>query len=1173
MSRELENIESILYEALKRIDAEERKAYLEATCGVNTQLRADIDSLLQAYENEAGILKAPADLLEEPIITLTEGPGTVIGRYKLLEKIGEGGMAVVYMAEQREPIHRKVALKIIKLGMDTRQVIARFEAERQALAMMDHPNIAKVLDAGATETGRPYFVMELVTGITITEYCDKKKLAMPERLDLFVQVCNAVRHAHQKGIIHRDIKPSNVMVTLYDGKPVPKVIDFGIAKAVNQRLTEKTLFTRYAHMIGTPAYMSPEQAEMSGLDIDRRTDIYSLGVLLYEILTGTTPFDAEEMQRIIREEKPAKPSTKLSTIGEMLPDIAEHRRSSPELLVKLVSGDLDWIVMKALEKNRIRRYETVSALAMDVQMYLENEPVQARPPGAMYRLKRFLHKHRQRVAAAGAMAVILAVMTVFLVMWNQKRIQVKEAEPLRDRSILSKARESYKGDVSSLRTLPEIDPSLVGWWRFDEDYGTTAIDSSGNGHDITLHNITWEDGVFGGAVHFHGVGYGKVGNFRYSNNALTVCAWVWHDELRINKTERYITVAGSAVILKEYDGRLNFYIYTDGNIRSLLVENVLTEGQWHHVAGTWDGLTQHLYIDGVEIASQAPGGVLGNTSNVTISSTQDEPFNGMLDEVRIYNRALTQGEIQFVMQEKDWPFALVPTPADGALHMDTSVNLSWFAGATAISHNMYFGIDEQAVTDADTSDKTGIYRGSQSVTGYIPLDDLEFGRTYYWRIDEVETDDTTIHKGDIWSFRVPPRTAYEPDPPKGVKYVDPNVVLSWTPGFGAMTHTVYFGDSFDDVNNAAGGLFQRTTTYAPGPLELDKVYYWRIDGFDGVTTYKGDVWSFRTLPKISITDPSLVGWWRFDEGYGTTAIDSSGNGHDITLHNITWEDGVFGGAVHFHGVGYGDVENFRYSNNALTVCAWVWHDEFRTGKFEGYVTVGSAVIRKATDGRLDFLDFYIYTDGNIRHLLVRNVLTEGQWHHVAGSWDGLTQCLYFDGVEIAKQSPGGVLGDTSDVMVSSGSEPFNGMLDDVRIYNRALTQGEIQFVMQGKEWPFALVPTPADGALHEDTSVNLSWFAGTTAISHNVYFGTDEQAVSYADTSDTTGIYRGSQSVTGYIPPEDLEFGRTYYWRIDEVEADGTTIHKGDIWSFIVADESLESTMPNEKEMVPEKKH
>jgi serine/threonine protein kinase len=316
------NEEYIFRNAIGFEDRDEQADYIKRACGDNTELCAAVEALLQ-YHYQSSILDAPA--LESSLLhdttPITEGSGTVIGRYKLLEKIGEGGMAVVYMAEQTEPIRRKVALKIIKLGMDTKSVIARFEAERQALAMMDHPNIAKVFDAGATETGRPYFVMELVTGVSITEYCDKNNLNTKERLALFIQVCNAVQHAHQKGIIHRDIKPTNVMVTRHEGRPIPKVIDFGIAKATNQRLTEKTLFTRYAHIIGTPAYMSPEQADLGDMDVDTRSDIYSLGVLLYELLTGTTPFSEEElrkagyleMQRVIREQEPPKPSTKLST--------------------------------------------------------------------------------------------------------------------------------------------------------------------------------------------------------------------------------------------------------------------------------------------------------------------------------------------------------------------------------------------------------------------------------------------------------------------------------------------------------------------------------------------------------------------------------------------------------------------------------------------------------------------------------------------------------------------------------------------------------------------------------------------------------------------------------------------------------------------------------------------
>ncbi len=351
-------------------------------------------------------------------VPITEGAGSVIGRYKLLQQIGEGGFGVVYMAEQTEPVTRRVALKIIKLGMDTRQVIARFEAERQALALMDHPNIAKVLDAGATESGRPFFVMELVRGVPITEYCDKNHLSARERLELFVPVCQAIQHAHQKGIIHRDIKPSNVLVTLHDGRPIPMVIDFGIAKATNQKLTEKTLFTSFASMIGTPAYMSPEQAEMSKLDVDTRSDIYSLGVLLYELLTGTTPFPDKrlrsvgfgEMQRIIAEEEPDRPSTRLSTMEALQRTaVAKRRSADPAGLNHLFRGDLDWIVMKCLEKDRTRRYETANGLAIDIQRHLVNETISARPPSNSYRLQKLIRRNKLAVSAMVAVFLALAM--------------------------------------------------------------------------------------------------------------------------------------------------------------------------------------------------------------------------------------------------------------------------------------------------------------------------------------------------------------------------------------------------------------------------------------------------------------------------------------------------------------------------------------------------------------------------------------------------------------------------------------------------------------------------------------------------------------------------------------------------------------------------------------------
>ncbi|MCF7975205.1 MAG: serine/threonine protein kinase [Phycisphaerae bacterium] len=444
-------IEGIFHQALQKGTEQERSAYLDSVCGDDTGLRAAIEGLLKAHDKAGGFLDSP---VFETSVTLnnsplSEGPGTIIGPYRLLERIGEGGMAVVYMAEQEKPIRRKVALKIIKVGMDTKQVIARFEAERQALALMEHPNIAKVLDAGATEGGRPYFVMELVRGSSITAYCDENKLCTKDRLSVFIQVCNAVQHAHQKGIIHRDIKPSNIMVTQRDGTPIPKVIDFGIAKATNQRLTEKTLFTRFAQIIGTPQYMSPEQAEFGELDIDTRSDIYSLGILLYELLTGTTPLDAGKllkagylaMQRIICEEAPVKPSTKLSKLIDLgddtLADIAKQRGSTPELLAKTVRGDLDWIVMKALAKERTCRYETASELAMDLEHHLHNEPILARPPSRLYRFGKLVRRNRAVFAAVGAVAAVLMLGVIVIA---QQVIHLKTRELV--------MRHAYASDIS-----------------------------------------------------------------------------------------------------------------------------------------------------------------------------------------------------------------------------------------------------------------------------------------------------------------------------------------------------------------------------------------------------------------------------------------------------------------------------------------------------------------------------------------------------------------------------------------------------------------------------------------------------------------------------------------------------------------------------------------------------
>ncbi len=424
-------IEDALFYAAMNLDGAQRKQFLDQACAGDVQLRAAVVEMLSANEeaehfftksrsamafpvDEVPPLKAPTDSSETTVAD--EYIGTQIGSYKLLQRIGEGGCGVVYMAEQEQPVRRRVALKIIKLGMDTKSVIARFDAERQVLALMDHPNIARALDAGATDTGRPYFVMELVRGTKVTTYSDEHNLDTRQRLGLFIQVCRAIQHAHQKGIIHRDIKPSNILITLHDGVPVPKVIDFGIAKAIEGKLTDQTLFTPHEQLIGTPAYMSPEQAAMSGLDVDTRTDIYSLGVLLYELLTGKTPFaqkdlvssGIDEMRRRLREEEPQRPSDILTTLhGTELKATALHRHAEPPKLISLLKGDLDWIVMKALEKDRRRRYETVNGLAMDVERFLNNEPIIARPPSRLYRFQKLVRRNRIVFAAGAAVALAL----------------------------------------------------------------------------------------------------------------------------------------------------------------------------------------------------------------------------------------------------------------------------------------------------------------------------------------------------------------------------------------------------------------------------------------------------------------------------------------------------------------------------------------------------------------------------------------------------------------------------------------------------------------------------------------------------------------------------------------------------------------------------------------------
>jgi len=451
---------------------EVRRDYLKQACGENAPLFDRVAALLRAYDEDPSFLESPvADAAPTLDIPVAEKPGMMIGRYKLLQEIGEGGFGVVFMAEQRDPVRRKVALKVIKPGMDTRQVVARFEAERQALALMDHPNIAHVFDGGATETGRPYFVMELVHGMPITQYCDEAKLTTHERLQLFISVCDAVQHAHQKGIIHRDIKPRNVLVTLHGETPVPKIIDFGVAKATHQQLTEKTVFTGFGQMIGTPAYMSPEQVALSGLDVDTRSDVYSLGVLLYELLTGVPPFgkdrfrelSIDEIRHVIREEEPPRPSTRISTLAaEATSTISANRNTDPARLRHSLHGELDWIVMKAMEKDRTRRYASANDLAKEVQRYLDDEAVEACPPSTSYRLRKFAVRNKTRILVGSVVALAACIVLGVFVQsrWESQR-RAQDASRAVEASVASAETAIATRDLSlAERKLAEASTQL-----------------------------------------------------------------------------------------------------------------------------------------------------------------------------------------------------------------------------------------------------------------------------------------------------------------------------------------------------------------------------------------------------------------------------------------------------------------------------------------------------------------------------------------------------------------------------------------------------------------------------------------------------------------------------------------------------------------------------------------
>jgi WD40 repeat protein/serine/threonine protein kinase len=585
------DVEEILLGAVEKKSPAERVAYLEGACGSDAALRALVEGLLESHERAGSFLEQP---LFEPTPT-TDTPaapeklGAAIGPYKLLQQIGEGGMGTVFMAEQTHPVMRKVAIKVIKAGWDSGQVIARFEQEQQALAMMDHVNIARVLDAGATESGLPYFVMELVHGVPITKYCDDNHLTPRERLELFVPVCEAIQHAHQKGIIHRDVKPSNVLVTLYDGKAVPKVIDFGVAKATEHKLTARTLFTHHGTLVGTLEYMSPEQAEMSALGVDTRSDVYSLGVLLYELLTGSTPLSHKrvreaaypEVVRMIKEEDPPRPSTRLSDSGEALTSISAQRRMEPAKLTRLVRGELDWIVMKCLEKERANRYESASALAADVRRYSNDEPVQACPPSALYRFRKFARRNKAALvtAAAVAVAVVLAVAglaTSNLLIGREQRAteralqaETRAKEELRrdanfHRITLAHLELSADNLGRALELLAECPEDLRGWeWHYlvrlcrvgpvifhnDNNVEVTSLAFSADGERIASTDA-------GGAVKVWDSKTGQVIRRIEKAHGASACGVAFHPD------GKHLASVGADKLVKVWDWKTGRTVFT-----------------------------------------------------------------------------------------------------------------------------------------------------------------------------------------------------------------------------------------------------------------------------------------------------------------------------------------------------------------------------------------------------------------------------------------------------------------------------------------------------------------------------------------------------------------------------------------------------------------------------------
>jgi len=739
------------------------------------------------------------------------------------------------------------------------------------------------------------------------------------------------------------------------------------------------------------------------------------------------------------------------------------------------------------------------------------------------------------------------------------------------------------------------DTGLVGYWKFDETSGTTATDFAGGDNDGTLagEQLQWRpfDGKSGGALLYGGLATSYVEFPAAGMSAATGTIALWanliqppplHDRFLFGHTT--MPRWGSRIQIYLNDGNNMLDIGLGDNHNTNINILTLETETWYHIAATWDAGRYVVYVDGEEVATGVYTGLttIGTVADIGNDGASDNRINGFggsIDEVKLYNRKLNADEILAAMRTEAYPFASAPTPKDGSMHFATWVNLFWSPGDFAVSHDVYLGNNFDEVNEGlgDT------FRANQTATFFVagfpgfPYPDGLVPGTYYWRIDEVNNaEPESPWKGNIWSFIIPPRKAYDPTPADGARFVDHNISLSWTAGMDAKLHHVYFGDNFADVDAGTGDTYKgpaAASNYTPGTLANDTQYFWRIDEHDGTALHKGDVWSFTTIPEITITDPNLVGWWTFDECYGTTALDWSGHVNHGTLFDANWAvPGLLGDAALKPDGGYVAIQNLRYKSSDLkevSVCTWIRTDSpdnqyiisfdrneyYRleiNGDGGGPGQVGWDVMTSA--GQVDY--------GSIARV------DDGLWHHVTGVFDNGTMIIYIDGKPEPSTMGGPTYGsgNTRFGFICANSEatsfnsplpgrvPVMGEIDDLRIYDKALTAEEIRLAMRG-DVTLAWNPSPANGSTPYIRDVlPLSWSPGDKASGHDVYFGTDRNAVSDGDASDTTGVYRGRQSAASYTPPEGVEWGGgPYYWRIDENNTDGT-ISRGSVWTFTVAD-------------------